>query len=93
MGDTLGVSLDCRWLVSTRCQHKLLGCWSALVAVLCAWLVACVDSLAASVSITLSCCCVRVSLAVRACMQADFRKAKEKVLYKKKEGVPEGLYM
>mmetsp|Transcript_14190 Transcript_14190/g.38464 ORF Transcript_14190/g.38464 Transcript_14190/m.38464 type:complete len:393 (+) Transcript_14190:250-1428(+) len=25
--------------------------------------------------------------------QADFRKAKEKVLYKKKEGVPEGLYM
>jgi 26S proteasome regulatory subunit T2 len=27
------------------------------------------------------------------CVQADFRKAKEKVLYKKKEGVPEGLYM
>ena len=27
------------------------------------------------------------------CAQADFRKAKEKVLYKKKEGVPEGLYM
>jgi 26S proteasome regulatory subunit T2 len=26
-------------------------------------------------------------------MQADFRKAKEKVLYKKKEGVPEGLYL
>lgn len=25
--------------------------------------------------------------------QADFRKAKEKVIYKKKEGVPEGLYM
>jgi 26S proteasome regulatory subunit T2 len=25
--------------------------------------------------------------------QADFTKAKEKVLYKKKEGVPEGLYM
>ncbi|MEW5306566.1 MAG: hypothetical protein WDW36_009022 [Sanguina aurantia] len=25
--------------------------------------------------------------------QTDFRKAKEKVLYKKKEGVPEGLYM
>jgi 26S proteasome regulatory subunit T2 len=25
--------------------------------------------------------------------QADLRKAKEKVLYKKKEGVPEGLYM
>ncbi len=25
--------------------------------------------------------------------QADFRKAKEKVLYKKKEGVPEGLYL
>ena len=25
--------------------------------------------------------------------QADFRKAKEKVLYKKKEAVPEGLYM
>eukprot|EP00798_Chlamydomonas_sp_ICE-L_P012508 gene12508-15722_t len=25
--------------------------------------------------------------------QVDFRKAKEKVLYKKKEGVPEGLYM
>jgi 26S proteasome regulatory subunit T2 len=25
--------------------------------------------------------------------QADFKKAKEKVLYKKKEGVPEGLYM
>ena len=24
---------------------------------------------------------------------ADFKKAKEKVLYKKKEGVPEGLYM
>ena len=24
--------------------------------------------------------------------QPDFRKAKEKVLYKKKEGVPEGLY-
>lgn len=28
-----------------------------------------------------------------AVLQADFRKAKEKVLYKKKEGVPEGLYM
>jgi 26S proteasome regulatory subunit T2 len=27
------------------------------------------------------------------CLQADFRKAKEKVMYKKKEGVPEGLYM
>ena len=26
-------------------------------------------------------------------LQVDFRKAKEKVLYKKKEGVPEGLYM
>lgn len=25
--------------------------------------------------------------------QADFAKAKEKVLYKKKENVPEGLYM
>lgn len=25
--------------------------------------------------------------------QEDFKKAKEKVLYKKKEGVPEGLYM
>ncbi len=25
-------------------------------------------------------------------LQTDFRKAKEKVLYKKKEGVPEGLY-
>lgn len=25
--------------------------------------------------------------------QADFRKAKDKVLYKKREGVPEGLYM
>merc|ERR1719230_2390036 len=25
--------------------------------------------------------------------QADFRKAKEKIMYKKKEGVPEGLYM
>ncbi len=25
--------------------------------------------------------------------QVDFQKAKEKVLYKKKEGVPEGLYM
>lgn len=24
---------------------------------------------------------------------ADFQKAKEKVLYKKKEGIPEGLYM
>ena len=24
---------------------------------------------------------------------ADFKKAKEKVLYKKKEGVPEGLYL
>lgn len=24
---------------------------------------------------------------------ADFKKAKEKVLYKKKEGVPEGMYM
>lgn len=24
---------------------------------------------------------------------ADFRKAREKVLYKKKEGVPEGLYL
>ena len=23
----------------------------------------------------------------------DFKKAKEKVMYKKKEGVPEGLYM
>jgi hypothetical protein len=30
---------------------------------------------------------------VPAFCQADFRKAKEKVLYKKKEGVPEGLYM
>nr|WCZ58642.1 26S proteasome regulatory subunit 4 [Seculamonas ecuadoriensis] len=26
-------------------------------------------------------------------IQADFRKAKEKILYKKKEGVPEGLYL
>lgn len=26
-------------------------------------------------------------------MQADFRKAKEKVMYRKKEGVPEGLYL
>lgn len=26
-------------------------------------------------------------------MQADFRKAKEKVMHKKKEGVPEGLYL
>ena len=25
--------------------------------------------------------------------QADFKKAKEKVLYKKKDGVPEGLYL
>ena len=25
--------------------------------------------------------------------QEDFSKAKEKVLYKKKEGVPEGLYL
>lgn len=25
--------------------------------------------------------------------QADFKKAKDKVMYKKKEGVPEGLYM
>jgi 26S proteasome regulatory subunit T2 len=25
--------------------------------------------------------------------QVDFRKAKEKVLYKKKEGVPEGMYI
>jgi 26S proteasome regulatory subunit T2 len=25
--------------------------------------------------------------------QADFRKAKEKVLYRKNEGVPEGLYL
>ena len=25
--------------------------------------------------------------------QEDFKKAKEKVLYKKKEGVPEGLYL
>jgi 26S proteasome regulatory subunit T2 len=25
--------------------------------------------------------------------QPDFEKAKEKVMYKKKEGVPEGLYM
>jgi len=25
--------------------------------------------------------------------QVDFKKAKEKVMYKKKEGVPEGLYM
>ena len=24
---------------------------------------------------------------------ADFKKAKEKIMYKKKEGVPEGLYM
>jgi 26S proteasome regulatory subunit T2 len=24
---------------------------------------------------------------------ADFKKAKEKVMYKKKEGVPDGLYM
>lgn len=38
VGDALGVSLDCRWLLSTRCQHKLLGCWSALVEVLCIWL-------------------------------------------------------
>ena len=26
-------------------------------------------------------------------LQADFRKAKEKVMHKKKEGVPEGLYL
>jgi 26S proteasome regulatory subunit T2 len=32
-------------------------------------------------------------LSSHAPVQADFRKAKEKVLYKKKEGVPEGLYM
>lgn len=25
--------------------------------------------------------------------QADFKKAREKVMYKKKEGIPEGLYM
>ena len=25
--------------------------------------------------------------------QTDFRKAKEKVMHKKKEGVPEGLYL
>jgi len=25
--------------------------------------------------------------------QADFKKGKEKVLYRKKEGIPEGLYM
>ena len=25
--------------------------------------------------------------------QADFKKAKEKVLYRKSEGVPEGLYL
>jgi len=25
--------------------------------------------------------------------QIDFKKAKEKVMFKKKEGVPEGLYM
>ncbi|KAF3635021.1 hypothetical protein FXO38_16225 [Capsicum annuum] len=25
--------------------------------------------------------------------QADFKKAKDKVMFKKKEGVPEGLYM
>lgn len=36
-----------------------------------------------------SCLHVLVFLAT----QVDFRKAKEKVLYKKKEGVPEGLYM
>jgi len=26
-------------------------------------------------------------------LQSDFRKAKEKVMFKKKEGVPEGLYL
>jgi len=26
-------------------------------------------------------------------MHADLKKAKEKVMFKKKEGVPEGLYM
>lgn len=34
--------------------------------------------------------CARVVLQVT---QPDFKKAKEKVMYKKKEGVPEGLYM
>jgi hypothetical protein len=28
-----------------------------------------------------------------ASLQTDFRKAKEKVMHKKKEGVPEGLYL
>ena len=35
--------------------------------------------------------CVRTNHTTK--KQADFRKAKDKVLYKKKEGVPEGLYM
>ena len=26
-------------------------------------------------------------------VQADFKKAKEKVLYRKNQGVPEGLYL
>jgi 26S proteasome regulatory subunit T2 len=34
-----------------------------------------------------------VCLLLLLCLQADFRKAKEKVLYKKTAGVPEGLYM
>ena len=38
--------------------------------------------------------CVRIMYErVQTSPQADFRKAKDKVLYKKKEGVPEGLYM
>lgn len=47
-------------------------------------------------------CCLAVSLIFNFCWfnwcwfqvtHADFKKAKEKVMFKKKEGVPEGLYM
>jgi hypothetical protein len=34
-------------------------------------------------------CCFMISQVTH----ADFKKAKEKVMFKKKEGVPEGLYM
>jgi hypothetical protein len=48
---------------------------------------------AAAAAATAAAAAAAAAAATAAVVQADFRKAKEKVLYKKKEGVPEGLYM
>ncbi|RWV97658.1 hypothetical protein GW17_00039542 [Ensete ventricosum] len=38
-------------------------------------------------------CAIRFGQYLEMVTHADFKKAKEKVMFKKKEGVPEGLYM